>query len=131
MLNRHARRGLTAAGVFLLVAATVTAEDAALRRRARFAAEDDVLYLPRASALRALSFGHHELAADLVFVRALVYFGGQMAQKGRYPWLDNYLDTIVALDPTWKTPYRWAGVATMYNGREITNEAVAASTHFL
>jgi hypothetical protein len=131
MLRLHARRGIAAAGVVLLLTATLALQTAALGRRARFAAEKDILYLPRPAALRALSLGHSELAADLVFMRALVYFGGEMATTRQYEWLDNYLSTIIALDPTWKTPYRWAGVATMYNGRPIDNAAVGASSHFL
>ena len=114
-----------------LVAATVLTQDAALHLRKRFAAEEDTLYLPRASALRKMSLGHHELAADLVFLRAIIYFGAQFHGARGYQWIDNYLDTIVALDPEWKTPYRWAGVATMYNGNTITNESVRASSHFL
>jgi hypothetical protein len=78
-----------------------------------------------------LSLGHTELAADFVFMRAIIYFGAQLHERGGFAWLDNYLDTIVALDPGWRTPYKWAGVATMYNGRAITNESVARSSHFL
>ena len=127
MVSQNARRGMTAAGVLLLLAGVVVAQDAALARRARFPAGEDVLYLPRPSALRALSLGHSELMADLVFVRGLVYFGTQLEQKGEYRWLENYLETITQLDPNWKTPYQWAGVATMYNGRPITNDMVRAS----
>lgn len=126
-----ARRGLAAAGVFLLLIGAAVTEDALVRRRDRFPPGDDALYLPRPAALRAMSLGHTELAADLVFLRALIYFGGQLEQKGQFRWLDNYLDTITALDPRWKTPYRWAGVATMYNGHPITNQMVLDSSHFL
>jgi hypothetical protein len=122
---------MTAAGVLLLVAAVVVTQDAALSRRAQFPAAEDVLYLPRPAALRALSLGHDELMADLVFVRGLVYFGTQLEQKGEYRWLENYLDTITQLDPRWKTPYRWAGVATMYNGKPIQNDMVHLSNRFL
>jgi hypothetical protein len=130
-MGSTARRGTTAAGVFFLLAATVVMQDAARHRRARLPAEEDLLYLPRPSALHALALGHDELVADLVFVRAIVYFGGQLHARDQFRWMDNYLDTIVALDPTWRTPYRWAGVATMYNGKTITNEMVNASSHFL
>jgi hypothetical protein len=106
-------------------------QSAALRERARLSSEDDVLYLPRPSALRVLSLGHHELVADLVFIRAIIYFGAQIHGTREFRWLDNYLETIVALDPSWRTPYRWAGVATMYNGNRITNETVQQSSHFL
>jgi hypothetical protein len=122
---------MTAAGVLLLGVAVVFAQDAANRRRAAFPAGADVLYLPQPSALHALALGHDELAADLVFIRGLVYFGSQLEQKGEYRWLENYLDTITKLDARWKTPFRWAGVATMYNGRPITNRAVMMSNHFL
>lgn len=118
-------------GCAALWLATVKAQDAALAQRKHFPAEEDALYLPRPSALRAMSLGHHELTADLVFLRAIIYFGAQFHADRKYTWLDNYLDTIVALDPEWKTPYRWAGVATMYNGRAITNDEVLASNHFL
>jgi hypothetical protein len=131
MRSIRARRGLAAAGVFLLLSGLVVTQDGARSRRARFPAGEDVLYLPRPSALRAMSLGHPELMADLVFVRGLVYFGTQLEEKGEYRWLENYLDTITQLDPQWKTPYRWAGVATMYNGRPITNDMVKLSNHFL
>jgi hypothetical protein len=120
---------LALAVAFLLSAIAVG--HVALDRRARFRAEDDLLFLPRASAIRLMSLGHTELAADLVFIRAIIYFGSQFQSKGEYKWLDNYLQTIVELDPKFRTPYRWAGVASIYNGREITNESVMLSNHFL
>lgn len=115
----------------LFALGAVVTGDAAQGRRARFPAEDDLLYLPKPGALKALALGHHELVADLVFIRAIIYFGGQFYGTRDYRWLENYLDTIVALDPEWKTPYRWAGVATMYDGRTITNASVEQSNHFL
>src|SRR4051794_8968342 len=131
MRNQNARRGMTAAGVLLLLVGLVAAQDAALGRRDKFPAAEDVLYLPRPGALHAMALGHDELAADLVFIRGLVYFGTQLEQKGEYRWLENYLDTITRLDPRWKTPFRWAGVATIYNGKAITNSSVMLSNHFL
>jgi hypothetical protein len=131
MTHPNARRGLTAAGVLLLLAAAVVTQDLAVARRSRFPAGDDQLYLPRASSLRVLSVDHGELAADLVFIRAVIYVGSELQQKGHGRWLEKYLDTITALDPSWKMPYRWAGVVTMYNGQPITNREVLLSSHFL
>ncbi len=124
-------KSLVALACLGLIAATVLTENHALERRKHFPAEQDALYLPRPSALKAMSLGHHELTADLVLMRAIIYFGAQLTGPRNYKWLDNYLDTIVALDPNWRTPYRWAGVATMYDGRQITNEGVLESSHFL
>jgi hypothetical protein len=114
-----------------LLTATVVAQSAALKRRAHFPSEEDLLYLPKPAALRHIALGHTELMADLIFIRAVVYFGTQLTEKGDYRWLENYLETITELDPYWKTPYTWAGVATMYNGRPITNREVLASNRFL
>ncbi len=137
-VSRLGGRFFMLAIVAALIAAVVTLQDQALSQRAKFSSDEDILYLPRASALRALSLGHRELAADLVFIRGLIYFGSEMARSKatgekteHYKWLENYLETIVALDPLWKTPYRWAGVATMYDGRAITNPSVKRSNHFL
>jgi len=125
------RRLFAVAGLVVAAVLSAVSHDVALGRRAAMPAESDALYLPRASALHTMTLGHHELGADLVFIRAIIYFGGQFHAKREYRWLENYLDTIVALDPEWRTPYRWAGVATMYDGRTITNESVLASNHFL
>jgi hypothetical protein len=130
-MNDRAARLATALAAAALVAMTVFVHDRAVARQSHFRSEDDLLYLPRPSVLRTLALGHHELVADLVFVRAVIYFGGELAHKGDYRWLENYLDTIVKLDPHWKTPYRWAGVATMYTGRTITNDNIKVSSHFL
>ncbi|HEX4459346.1 MAG TPA: hypothetical protein VIA18_15310 [Polyangia bacterium] len=131
MSSANARHGLAVVGVLLLVVAVVVTQNHAVALRAKFPAADDTLYLPRASVLRAVSLGHTELAADLVFIRALIYVGAELSHKGSQRWLENYLDTITQLDPSWKTPYRWAGVATMYNGRTITEADVRLSNHFL
>jgi hypothetical protein len=131
MVRKSARRGLAVVGVLLLGLGALAAQNAALGRRAQFPAGEDVLYLPRPPALKALLLGHGELAADLVFIRALIYFGSQFHEKGEFRWLENYLDTITVLDPRWKTPFVWAGVATMYNGKTIDNRAVALSSRFL
>jgi hypothetical protein len=131
MSSLYARRGLATAGVVFLLGATILAQNLALEKRSRFSAEEDALFLPRASALHALSLGHSELVADLVVIRALVYFGSEITRRGDFRWLENYLQTAVELDPNWRTPYKWAGVATMYNGKNITNEAVMLSSRFL
>src|SRR2546430_13767611 len=118
-MNARASRLLTAAAATALVVATVLVHDHAVARQSHFRSEDDLLYLPRPAALHALSLGHHELVADLVFVRAVIYYGGELAAiatrpalragaHGDYRWLENYLDTILKLDPHLKTPYRWA-----------------------
>lgn len=117
-------------GVALASGATL-AEREAQRRRDEFPADKDLAYLPRPSLLRALSLGHPELAADLVFIRTITYFGTQFAADKNYDWLPRHVDTIIELDPWFLGAYRFAGLALMYNGRPITNREVRESSRFL
>jgi hypothetical protein len=88
-------------------------------------------FLPRTEVLRAASLGHPELMADLLFIRTLTYFGTQIEKVRNYDWLPGHLETIFELDPWFRGVYRFAGLATMYNGLPITNVEVGRSIHFL
>jgi hypothetical protein len=114
-----------------LVAAAGAAHTESLRLRDDPTSPDELAFLPRTSLLRAASLGHPELAADLVFIRTLTYFGTQFASAKNYDWLPRHIDTIVELDPYFHGAYRFAGLATMYNGRPITNHEVRESIRFL
>ena len=128
LARRRAAIGLGGLGALAL---TIWAHAEATSRRSALPPEADLLYLPRAEVIRVAAIGHTELAADLVWVRAVIYSGEELAHRGRMQWLDRYLDTLLTLDPTFRRPYQWAGVVTMYNGRPITNEMVRASNRYL
>ncbi|HJZ84217.1 MAG TPA: hypothetical protein VKN99_03560 [Polyangia bacterium] len=130
-MHRLLRAGTLLAVGAALVALTMWAHAEASYRRAGLRPEADLLVLPRPEVLRVTALGHTELVADLVWVRAVVYAGGEIAHRGDLRWLDRYLDTIVELDPTFRRPYKWAGVVTMYNGKIITNQMVRQSSHYL
>ena len=87
--------------------------------------------LPQPSTLQVLSLGHTEMMADLIWVRALSYFAVHFSLDRDYRWLDRYIETVVALDPEFRVIYEWAGMATIYGGQLIDNEAVSASNRFL
>lgn len=128
----HVRnRLLTASFLVAALALGAVGHRLASRLRASMPAEDDALYLPSAGAIRVLSLGHVELAADLVYLRTIVYFGTSVVTNKKFDALSPLFDTIIALDPHWKRPYRWAGVATMYNGLPITPAMVRESTRYL
>ena len=46
--------------------------------------------------------------ADLLFLRANMYFVSHLFSDRIFPWLDLYVDTILALDPDNPTVYEWA-----------------------
>jgi len=104
---------------------------AATVERARSPAEPDLVYLPSERALRIASLGHTELVADLIYLRTVVHFGGELGGAHDFAWLPGQLDAAIALDPDWRAPYLFGSRATMYNGTPITNDGVRASSHFL
>lgn len=94
-------------------------------------ATHEAYLLPNPTSLRAMSLGHHEMMADLIWIRALSYFAVHFSVDRDYRWLDRYIETVIELDPNFRKIYEWAGVATIYGGVEITNEAVLVSNRFL
>lgn len=115
----------------LLLSATRASHRQAAALRAGFPVGSDLVYLPRTGVLRAASLGHPELMADLLFIRTIGYFGAQIERVRNYDWLPSHLHTIVELDPWFRGAYRFAGLATMYNGQPITNAGVRLSSEFL
>ena len=99
--------------------------------RADWPPEQEILHLPKPEVLRVLSLGYRGFAADLVWLRAIGYYADHFFADRKYNWLEKYLDAVIALDPLFRTPYRYAGTVTMYNLRTITKEAVERSTHYL
>ncbi len=118
------------ATLFLLTTAGLS-HHAAVVSRNRFPVLEDLVYLPSANALRAVSLGHRELAADLIFLRTVVFFGSALVTTKNYSWLDQHLDTVVDLDPAFRSAYLFGSRATMYNGKEITRRSIESSNHFL
>lgn len=131
-----ARRRLTitallglAAGAALLGARV--ALRSALALRADWPAAADTLALPPVAVLRLLSFGHREMAADLVAARVNVYFGGQLASRGDQRWLARALNSAADLDPHFHRLYLRGAAMLVYNGREISVPALLAANHLL
>lgn len=92
---------------------------------------EDKYYLPPSKWLKLFSLGYKETTADLIWIKAIAYFGEQMELSGQMYYLRNYIDTIISLDPFFKHVYYWAGVVMIYNSRLITKESVEASIHYL
>lgn len=140
----HARSGratwiLCALGAAAVALGTRQALRSALALRQTLAAEGDRIYLPRASVLRVLGLGHHEMLADLLAARANVYFGGALAGQADAPGveradlrsLEQVLTTALELDPQFHRLYLRAAAMLVYSGGPLTIEAFLAANHLL
>jgi hypothetical protein len=75
---------------------------------------EDQPFLPPPGGAALFSLGYRELAADLTWCRALVYYGSSLTGETDLHHLERFVDTIIELDPRFKRVYRWAAYAVTY-----------------
>ncbi|MCB9591517.1 MAG: hypothetical protein H6719_02185 [Sandaracinaceae bacterium] len=94
-------------------------------------AYEDVYYLPPNEWLRAFSLGWNEALADLIWMRALVYYGDEMVHHGDVEFVFRYGEAIESLDPDFVAVYRWVGTAGLYRPQAITVDDVNRTVEFM
>ena len=85
---------------------------------------EDVYYLPSPGALELLSLGYRSAFADLIWMRAQVYVGDELFERGGADNIFRYTEAMLALDPDFLRVYRWIGVTGVYRSRDSTTEEV-------
>jgi hypothetical protein len=74
----------------------------------------DVLTLPPPAMLVAASLGYRAALADLLYTSTVVNYGIHAEERRRWEFVGQYLDSIVALDPTFCQTYRYADTFIIY-----------------
>ncbi len=92
---------------------------------------EDVYYLPPPRWLKVLSLGHDEALADLVWIRALIYFGTELKHRGAVRHVFRYGEAIVQLDPDFRRVYGWVGMAATYHAGGVTIEQARRAADFV
>jgi hypothetical protein len=75
---------------------------------------EDIYYLPPPEWLQVMSLGYRRALADLIWLRALIYFGDEFEHRGAVRHVFHYGESMLALDPDFRRVYRWVGVAGVY-----------------
>src|ERR1039457_3859923 len=68
----------------------------------------DIYALPSPRQAVAFSLGYRSAMAELIFAHLLVESGLHLQEHRRFDTLDAYLETVIALDPKFATPYHLA-----------------------
>ncbi len=71
---------------------------------------ESFLYLPSGTFLKGAALGYDEILADLLWIKAVGYFGGHARTDRNYTWLAHLLDVVTTLDPLYQYPYEFGGV---------------------
>lgn len=86
-------------------------------------------YIAPPAVLKVFGLGYQGFVADLLFLRANMYFVSHLFSDRIFPWLDLYVDTILALDPDNPAVYEWASQSVKF-GQLISNESLERSNHY-
>jgi hypothetical protein len=79
---------------------------------------DDYLLPPTQQAVTA-SLGYRSALADLIYAHVLVSYGIHFQEKHNFEFVGSYLDTVNALDPKFRDPYRFADTLLTLQPKEV------------
>jgi hypothetical protein len=92
---------------------------------------EDVYYLPPPKQLVTVSLGYRETLADLIWMKALIYFGEELMHRGGVAHLYGYTDAMLTLDPRFKKVYHWVASASIYRTGDVTVSDVRKAIRYL
>jgi tetratricopeptide (TPR) repeat protein len=130
---RAASRQLLAAG-FALALAAGGGEHFRAEAQRQYAATrtyEDIYYLPPPDWLVLGAVGYRAALADLIWMKALVYYGEELVQRGDVRHLYRYGDAMLALDPDFKRVYRWIASSALYRTGNVTLDDAHAAIRYL
>jgi hypothetical protein len=120
---RSAPAAVAVAAALLILLAAQAALEARFERRWPRRPVENLLYIPAGRHLDYLSLGFRGLYADVLWMRAIGYFGAHALTDGAYPWLYHILDQVTTLDPAFRFPYYFGGI-TLAVAAERAEESV-------
>lgn len=102
----------------LASAATLRALEADRGPAAR-GATPELALLPPPVVARALALSYDAVAADLLWVRTILYFGVHVESDRRFPKLAALLELVVALDPHFLDAYRTGALLLSFFAHDL------------
>jgi len=77
-----------------------------------------IIYLPSGKYLKMTTFGYSSLAADLIYIWAIQYYGNT-AITDRFAYFAHIFDVISELDPKYVDPYEIGALIAIYDNQDI------------
>jgi hypothetical protein len=114
------------AAAALYLGASSALENARAARQVANEVERHVV-VPEPHVARILSMGHTELAADVSWVRMLIYYGDGIFHKTGMPDTDALVRLVTVLDPHFRRPYVWGAYATVMKEGFATQDEYESS----
>ncbi len=87
------------------------------RREGLHEVGEELAYLPSAKYLKPALLGFEHLAADLVWLHTIQYFGEHIQTDRRFPKLYPLVDLVTSLDPQFVEAFRLGGLFLTLGGQ--------------
>lgn len=79
----------------------------------------EFLYLPYHKKMKMFTLGFNEIVGDILYIRAINYFGKHYLSDKNYPYLYQILDATTDLSPHFKIPYEFGAVILAIEANEV------------
>lgn len=76
-----------------------------------------IIYLPSGKYLKHMTFGYSSLAADLIYLWAIQYYGTYQITD-RFKYLEHIFSIIAELDPKYVDPYEVGALIAVYDAHD-------------
>lgn len=98
--------------IALLLAAAISIQVVRDRGWQPYTPADGVMWIRSGEVAKRLALGFDNLAADVYWMRAVIYFGGQRrtSEAKRFDQLFPLLDLVTSLDPQFNVAYRFGAI---------------------
>jgi tetratricopeptide (TPR) repeat protein len=102
---------------FFACAAAGSSRDLHSTRRERN--QEELMYFPSGLGLRLLGLGQSMTLADLLWLRAIQYYGEHRLTDNRFPLAGHIFETITQLDPHFAEAYLFGGLVLAAEGGDL------------
>lgn len=92
--------------------------DRAGEGRMREKGMEELAYFPSGRFVRQASIEYQDLAADLIWLRAIQYYGHHLMTDRKYEWLGHVFGILAALDPRFIGAYHFGAYTLAWDARQ-------------
>ncbi|MDE3034899.1 MAG: hypothetical protein KGO52_04105 [Nitrospirota bacterium] len=122
------RRRLFAGALMLALGlGTVGALGALERQRPPEARAAELSFLPKGEYIRVAALGYHQMAADLIWLKAVQQLGELKQTRAGYRWAYHAVDVVTDVDPAFAFAYQASGTI-LGVWAELPHESIAILT---
>jgi len=80
---------------------------------------EELLFFPKSTSVNIAASGYENFVADIFWIKAMEYFGGNRLGDRKYPYLYKILDVLTTLDRYYLPAYTLGGVLLIADAQQM------------